>query len=71
MALKASACQNGKMNLQEFQNLVFSTDERLNVDLDKIVAPSSEEKMKAFDRIQMYKQPLRLDLNTLDAAQKE
>lgn len=66
MALKASACQNGKMTKKEFADLIFSKEEKLNLNLDAIVAPSDDEKMKAFDRIQMIKQPMRLDLQSLD-----
>ena len=72
MALKASACKSGqKMTQKEFTDLLFSNDEKLDVDLNAIVAPSSEEKIKAFERIQLMKQPVRLDLDALEQGQKD
>jgi hypothetical protein len=50
MALVASAAStNGNLDLQQFGDLLFSKDEQLKVDLDKIEAPGQEEKIKAFE----------------------
>jgi len=68
MALAASACStNGNLDLNQFGDLLFSKNEQLNVDLEKIEAPSQDDKIKAFERSQMYKQPIRLDLDALNA----
>jgi len=43
----------------------------MNVDLASIPAPSQEEKISIFDRIQINKQPNRLDLGQLNSSQME
>ena len=51
MALVGSACNNGAdLNLQQFGELLFSTNEQLTVDLEKIEAPTQDDKIKAFER---------------------
>lgn len=51
MALQASAKQSnasGDLDQQEFQSLLFSSDDRLNVNLNSIRAPTDDEKLKTF-----------------------
>jgi len=71
MALKASVAHAGDMTPAEFSELVFSTDEKLAVDLHKIDAPSTDDKIKAFERYQLSKQPIRLDLESLNKGEHE
>ena len=68
MALKASV-HSGDLNLDQFKNLIFSTDERLAVDLAAIKAPSQDEKMRTFETIQSQSFPRRLDLGSLNASE--
>ena len=74
MALQASAKQSnasGDLDQQEFQSLLFSSDDRLNVNLNSIRAPTDDEKLKTFQNITIRKQNKRLDFTKLDANQME
>jgi hypothetical protein len=64
MALQASAKGDGAtgdLNFKEFQQLLFSSDDRLNVNLNSIIAPTDDEKLKTFHNITIRKQNKRLD----------
>ncbi len=50
IALKASAGQND-LTREEFGQLLFAKDVTLNVDLDRVPAPSNEDKISTFKRI--------------------
>lgn len=69
MALKASVAHSGDLNVDQFKQLLFSTDERLNVDLAAIKAPSQDEKMRTFETVQSQNFPRRLDLGSLSASE--
>lgn len=69
LALQASAKLDGAtgdLNFNEFLQLLFSSDDRMNVDLKSIVAPTEEEKMRTFHNITIRKQNKRLDFTQLD-----
>ncbi len=70
LALQASVKQEGAvgdLNFNEFKQLIFSSDDRMNVDLKSIVAPTEDEKMRTFNNITIRKQNKRLDFTLLDA----
>jgi hypothetical protein len=74
LALQASAKPDGAagdLNFNEFKQLLFSSDDRMNVDLKSIAAPTDDEKMKTFNNITIRKQNKRLDFTQLDANQLE
>ena len=69
LALQASVKLDGAagdLNFNEFQQLLFSSDDRMNVDLKSIVAPTEDEKMRTFHNITIRKQNKRLDFTQLD-----
>lgn len=57
------------MDINHFKSLLFSTDDKISVDLAAIKAPSQEEKMRVFETVQTQNFPKRLDLNSLDPTQ--
>ena len=57
----------GDLNIKEFQQLLFSSDDRLNVDLKSINLPTDDDKLRTFNNISIRKQPKRLDFTQLDA----
>lgn len=70
LALQASVKLDGSagdLNFNEFQQLLFSSDDRMNVDLKSIVAPTEDEKMRTFHNITIRKQNKRLDFTQLDS----
>jgi len=70
LALQASVKSDGKagdLNIKEFQQLLFSSDDRLNVDLKSIKLPTDDDKLRTFNNISIRKQPKRLDFTQLDA----
>jgi len=70
LALQASVKSDGKagdLNIKEFQQLLFSSDDRLNVDLKSINLPTDDDKLRTFNNISIRKQPKRLDFTQLDA----
>jgi len=70
LALQASVKSDGvagDLNIKEFQQLLFSSDDRLNVDLKSIKLPTDDDKLRTFNNISLRKQPKRLDFTQLDA----
>jgi hypothetical protein len=58
LALQASAKVSGgigDLDFKEFQQLLFSGDDRMNVDLKAIPAPNDDEKLKTFHNITIKK----------------
>jgi hypothetical protein len=70
LALQASVKLDGgagDLNFKEFQQLLFSSDDRMNVDLKSIIAPTDDEKLRTFHNITIRKQNKKLDFTQLDA----
>jgi len=57
----------GDLDFKDFQRLLFSSDDRINVDLKSIVAPTDDEKLRTFNNITIRKQNKKLDFTQLDA----
>lgn len=51
MAIQASVSNGQNLNFDQFRELIFAKDNKFNVDLAQITAPSQEDKMRAFERM--------------------